>query len=279
MWVPAAGSGTTDTTVGGGAGGHLGTEFRADCTPLDRAAQEYGHEMEATYILLAAAKQLGCSGDELAELRRFAARVGQAAQDGYDGKGGGGFWTYDEGGPVLKATCSSGVWFKEWWPQFEGMSGLFWQWRLTGEAVYWQRMLATLCQVARDLADPRDGEFFQNWAPSKSAPVGGGTTKADKWKAGRPGDARCGMAAHSAHSTAVLRAYRELLGLPGEVSSIGAGHYVLRDGKLVEGSGETAGARVADGTIGMDEARQRHQQLLQRQFFGREPPRYNPSSF
>lgn len=89
-----------------------------------------------------------CSGDELAELRRFAARVGQAAQDGYDGKGrpalassdrhgagwrgnggrlpaatadgqasraserapslppssagGGGFWTYDEGGPVLK---------------------------------------------------------------------------------------------------------------------------------------------------------------------------------
>ena len=104
------------------------------------------------------------------------------------------------------------------------------------------------------------------------------------------------MAAHSAHSTAVLRAYRELLGLvrrlpesqrssawqkarqtlrqhageadearqqelfkqlaarisflravtpkqPGEVSSIGAGHYVLRDGKLVEGSGETAGAR------------------------------------
>ena len=120
------------------------------------------------------------------------------------------------------------------------MSGLFWQWRLTGEAVYWQRMLATLCQVARDLADPRcalvplrrccchrrrccrrplccsgccsppaaapdgycaqptpppcppaplcrDGEFFQNWAPSKSAPVGGGTTKADKWKARRGG--------------------------------------------------------------------------------------------
>ena len=25
-----------------------------------QAAQEYGHEMEATYILLAAAKQLGC---------------------------------------------------------------------------------------------------------------------------------------------------------------------------------------------------------------------------
>lgn len=30
---------------------------------------------------------------------------------------------------------------------------------------------------------------------------------------------------------------------PGEASSIGAGHYVMRDGKLVEGSGETAGTR------------------------------------
>ncbi|KAL4431057.1 hypothetical protein ABPG75_006313 [Micractinium tetrahymenae] len=66
---------------------------------------------------------------------------------------------------------------------------------------------------------------------------------------------------------------------PGEVSSIGAGHYVLRDGRLVEGTGATAGARVADGTISMEEARQRHHQLLKRQFFGREPPKYNPASF
>lgn len=37
--------------------------------------------------------------------------------------------------------------------------------------------------------------------------------------------------------------------------------------------------RVADGTISMEEARQRHQQLLKRQFFGREPPPYDPSRF
>lgn len=30
---------------------------------------------------------------------------------------------------------------------------------------------------------------------------------------------------------------------PGEVSSIGAGHYVMRDGKLVEGAGRTSGTR------------------------------------
>ncbi|KAI3433446.1 hypothetical protein D9Q98_003260 [Chlorella vulgaris] len=66
---------------------------------------------------------------------------------------------------------------------------------------------------------------------------------------------------------------------PGEVSSIGAGHYVLRGGQLVEGSGETSGTRAADGSMPLEDARQRHSQLMKRQFFGREPPRYNPGSF
>ncbi|KAL4524978.1 hypothetical protein Ndes2526B_g07165 [Nannochloris sp. 'desiccata'] len=66
---------------------------------------------------------------------------------------------------------------------------------------------------------------------------------------------------------------------PGDVSSIGAGHFVLREGKLVEGAGTLAGTRVADGSISMSEAYEKHQQLLKRQNFGREPPKYNPSSF
>lgn len=65
---------------------------------------------------------------------------------------------------------------------------------------------------------------------------------------------------------------------PGQVSAIGTGRFVLRDGKLVEG-GAAAAARVADGKISMEEARQRHDALLQRQHFGRPPPRYDPSTF
>lgn len=34
---------------------------------------------------------------------------------------------------------------------------------------------------------------------------------------------------------------------PGEASSLGQAHYVLREGQLVEGSGETAGTRCAGG--------------------------------
>ncbi|GAB4817713.1 hypothetical protein N2152v2_004759 [Parachlorella kessleri] len=67
--------------------------------------------------------------------------------------------------------------------------------------------------------------------------------------------------------------------VPGEKSATGSGHWVMRNGELVEGEGLVAGERVADGKLSMSEARDRHQQLLKRQFFGREPPRYNPSNF
>ena len=54
--------------------------------------------------------------------------------------------------------------------------------------------------------------------------------------------------------------------------------YVLRDGKLEERRGRRE-KRVADGTISMSEAHERHQSLLRRQHFGRTPPRYDPSTF
>lgn len=66
---------------------------------------------------------------------------------------------------------------------------------------------------------------------------------------------------------------------PGIRTTIGAGHYVLRDGNLVEGSGSIAGTRVADGKISMAEAHDLHHKLLRRQNFGRDPPPYNPNTF
>lgn len=41
----------------------------------------------------------------------------------------------------------------------------------------------------------------------------------------------------------------------GEVSAVGAGHYVLREGKLVEGSGDSAGTRCErGGAVGGEES-------------------------
>lgn len=58
---------------------------------------------------------------------------------------------------------------------------------------------------------------------------------------------------------------------PGEVSNE-SGVYVVRDGKLVEGSGAAKGARVADGTTNMDDAVRRNARDFKR-FYGAEKPK------
>lgn len=55
--------------------------------------------------------------------------------------------------------------------------------------------------------------------------------------------------------------------------------FVVRDGKVVEGSGQRGPSRVADGKISMSEAYEKHHSLMRRQYFGREPPKYDPGSF
>eukprot|EP00241_Pyramimonas_parkeae_P008663 CAMPEP_0114231424 /NCGR_PEP_ID=MMETSP0058-20121206/4035_1 /TAXON_ID=36894 /ORGANISM="Pyramimonas parkeae, CCMP726" /LENGTH=99 /DNA_ID=CAMNT_0001342769 /DNA_START=230 /DNA_END=529 /DNA_ORIENTATION=+ len=54
----------------------------------------------------------------------------------------------------------------------------------------------------------------------------------------------------------------------------GSGHYVMRDGELVEGQGHSfQGRRAADGTTDMETARNMHNSLLKRQYFGKMPPK------
>ena len=50
----------------------------------------------------------------------------------------------------------------------------------------------------------------------------------------------------------------------------------LREGEVVEGSGQSSGQRVADGTISMQEAHEYHNRLLKRQYYGATPPKQPP---
>jgi|TARA_B110000967_G_scaffold209714_1_gene267247 hypothetical protein len=55
-----------------------------------------------------------------------------------------------------------------------------------------------------------------------------------------------------------------------------SGVFVVRDGAVVEGFGETGGTRVADGTISMQEAHEYHNRLMKRQYYGKKPPPQPP---
>ena len=51
---------------------------------------------------------------------------------------------------------------------------------------------------------------------------------------------------------------------------------MVREGEVVEGSGQSSGQRVADGTISMQEAHEYHNRLLKRQYYGATPPKQPP---
>eukprot|EP01025_Chloroclados_australasicus_P043493 TRINITY_DN4659_c0_g1_i1.p3 TRINITY_DN4659_c0_g1~~TRINITY_DN4659_c0_g1_i1.p3 ORF type:complete len:134 (+),score=15.29 TRINITY_DN4659_c0_g1_i1:127-528(+) len=59
---------------------------------------------------------------------------------------------------------------------------------------------------------------------------------------------------------------------PRDAGRIGVGHYIVRDGNVVEGAA-AAQARVADGRISNEEAWSLHRKLMNRQYFGQEAPR------
>lgn len=47
------------------------------------------------------------------------------------------------------------------------------------------------------------------------------------------------------------------------------GTYVMRDGRLVRGTGETQGVRATDGSVSFEDARARNMADMQRMNFGR----------
>ncbi|GAX81707.1 hypothetical protein CEUSTIGMA_g9135.t1 [Chlamydomonas eustigma] len=59
---------------------------------------------------------------------------------------------------------------------------------------------------------------------------------------------------------------------PSHVSSSAGTTYVLRDGHLVEGSGQHRGGRIADGSITTEDAMQRNNRDFKR-FFGADKPK------
>lgn len=65
---------------------------------------------------------------------------------------------------------------------------------------------------------------------------------------------------------------------PGDGNLTGS-RFVVRDGKVVEGSGDSFGIRVASSQCDMNEFRVKHEQLMRRQHYGHTPPAYDPSTF
>jgi cellobiose epimerase len=128
---------------------HLQLFFDYDWTVMDTDVS-FGHDIEASWLLLEAAEVLG----NLALIRRTketAVAIATAAAKGLDADGG--LW-YE-----ADATYTHWVREKHWWPQSEGMVGFLNAYQLTGEANFLQQSLNCWAFVKKSLKDPQ-GEWF-----------------------------------------------------------------------------------------------------------------------
>lgn len=132
-------------------------------------AVSFGHDIEASWLLLEAAERIG---DELLveQFGTIAIRMVDASIKGFDNNGG---LNYETANGHLNAE-------KHWWVQAEALVGLYNAFQLTGEKDYKDRFERCWTFIKKNLIDHQNKEWF--WGVNKDNSLMLGQYKAGLWK-------------------------------------------------------------------------------------------------
>lgn len=131
----------------------------------------YGHDIEASWLLLEAAEVLKDDG-LMQKFRGLALRLVDAAMEGFD-RDGGLWYEYDPANNYL-------VKEKHWWPQAEALVGLFKAWQLGMKVEYLEMLLLNWAFIQGKIADPRYGDWI--WGVDGAGLPMKGQDKLGIWK-------------------------------------------------------------------------------------------------
>ena len=152
--------------------GYVHQLFERDWTPIGPPLMSYGHDIEAAWLLVDAARALGRAPDTMSAA---ALAMGtKAIREGLDPQRGG---LFDEGVPGADVTRP----LKVWWAQFEALAGLWWLYRLTGDVAYLDTFGRILDWVEGPQHDAEYGGWYFNIAPDGN-PDERGDHKGEPWK-------------------------------------------------------------------------------------------------
>jgi len=153
------------------ATGHLGLFFDMDWTPRSSAVS-FGHDIEASWLLLEVAELLGEAALR-AQARAASIRLAEAVlAEGVDPAGGLLDAPAAEDDPVGRQ--------KEWWPQAEALVGFVNAYELTGREEFVEAACAIWDFTRRHIIDERGGEWRRRVARD-GAPLQG-LEKIGPWK-------------------------------------------------------------------------------------------------
>lgn len=131
----------------------------------------YGHDIEASWLLLEAAEVIG-DHNLVDEIRRLAVTMADACMEGIDQDGG--LWYEKE--PSKDHIVKE----KHWWVQAEAMVGFFNAWQISGQQQFLKTSYQSWNFVAQAILDKKNGEWF--WGVKEDGSVMENEDKAGLWK-------------------------------------------------------------------------------------------------
>lgn len=150
--------------------GHLNLFFTEDWQ-LRSKLVSYGHDIEASWLLLEAAEII----NDLVLIDKFkalAVKLSEGTIEGIDTDGG--LWYEYE--PAENHLVKE----KHWWVQAEAMIGFFNTWQLTGDAKYLELSVKNWEFVKAKILDKKNGEWF--WGVDEKGNIMLNEDKAGLWK-------------------------------------------------------------------------------------------------
>lgn len=149
---------------------HLGLFFDDDWTPRSDAVS-YGHDIEASWLLLDAADAIGDAGlrERTRDVSLALARA--TLEEGCDPNGG----IANLGGPAGVTDAS-----RDWWTQAEAIVGFVNAWQETGEAAFAEAASRTWAFTQRRIVDAEHGEW--RWGVTADGRPRSGEDLAGPWK-------------------------------------------------------------------------------------------------
>lgn len=154
------------------APGWLHCFVERDWTPV-AGDLSFGHDIEATHLMLDAANLVGL-GEDQHVFERAKSLVDFALEHGFDEDNGGFFVQGKPHGDVTNP-------LKNWWVEAEGLLALATLWKRTGDDKYQRAMNLTWAWIRDHQIDPVHGGWFEDLSPAGG--VMPGTGKGHAWKA------------------------------------------------------------------------------------------------
>lgn len=145
--------------------------FMDDYWNVKSSAISFGHDIEASWLLLEAAEVIE-DPEVIQSIKVLSVKMAHAALSGMD-KEGGMFYEFDpQNGHMLKE--------KHWWVQAEAMIGFFNAWQISKDERYLSESLRVWDYVKSFILDPIHGEWI--WGRDESGKIMKTEDKAGIWK-------------------------------------------------------------------------------------------------